>query len=127
MTSTDSFCFKPTDKCISLKFLNKIEKPIDLMSSIKKDGYLVTTETFKLKTVFKRPRKDHHVIFYARDSASKDNEVLLNNNNAISVRPGDCDLPYRTVILSHQGQISNKGNICTVTRDQTFVWHPFLI
>ena len=76
---------------------------------MKLGGYLITAETFKLKTVFKHPHKHHHVIFYARDADDKDNEVMLNNNNAIAVTPGGCDLPFRTVLLSHHGQISNDG------------------
>ncbi|XP_068679091.1 uncharacterized protein [Montipora foliosa] len=95
------------DKCISLKFINKIRKPIKLVSSMKLGGYLITAETFKLKTIFKHPRKHHHVIFYARDADDIDNEVLLNNNNAIAVTPGGCDLPFRSVLLSHHGQIPN--------------------
>ena len=55
---------------------------------MKLGGYLITAETFKLKTVFKHPHKHHHVIFYARDADDKDNEVMLNNNNAIAVTPG---------------------------------------
>ena len=97
------------DKCISLKFINKIRKPIKLVSSMKLGGYLITAETFKLKTIFKHPRKHHHVILYARDADDIDNEVLLNNNNAIAVTPGGCDLPFRSVLLSHHGQISNVG------------------
>lgn len=80
---------------------------------MKLEGYLVTAETFKLKTVFKHPRKHHHVIFYARDADDRDNEVLLNNNNAIAVTPGRCDLPFRSVIMSHHGQINSKGNFKT--------------
>lgn len=74
---------------------------------MKLGGYLITAETFKLKTIFKHPRKHHHVIFYARDADDKDNEVMLNNNNAIAVTPGRCDLPFRSVLLSHPGQIAN--------------------
>ncbi|XP_022797092.1 uncharacterized protein LOC111335454 [Stylophora pistillata] len=96
------------DKCISLKFINKVRRPITLVSSMKLEGYLVTAETFKLKTIFKHPRKHHHVIFYARDSDDRDNEVLLNNNNAIAVTPGGCDMPFRSVVMSHHGQIGNK-------------------
>ena len=77
---------------------------------MKLEGYLITAETFKLKTIFKHPRKHHHVIFYARDSDDRDNEVLLNNNNAIAVTPGGCDMPFRSVVMSHHGQIGNKGN-----------------
>ena len=102
--------FSP-DKCISLKFINKVRKPIKLVSSMKLEGYLITAETFKLKTVFKHPRKHHHVIFYARDADDRDNEVLLNNNNAIAVTPGGCDLPFRSVIMSHHGQINSKGKL----------------
>ena len=76
---------------------------------MKLEGYLVTAETFKLKTIFKHPRKHHHVIFYARDADDRDDEVLLNNNNAIAVTPGGCDLPFRSVVMSHHGQITNKG------------------
>ena len=49
------------------------------------------------------------MIFYARDSDDRDNEVLLNNNNAIAVTPGGCDMPFRSVVMSHHGQIGNTG------------------
>ncbi|XP_031566262.1 uncharacterized protein LOC116301362 [Actinia tenebrosa] len=95
------------DKCISIRFFNKIQKPVKIVSSMKREGYLVTAETFKLKTIFKHARKDRKVHFYAQDLNDKE-DVLLNNNNVVTVIPGPCDLPYRSIYLSRNGQYSNK-------------------
>ncbi|XP_020914877.1 uncharacterized protein LOC110252396 isoform X2 [Exaiptasia diaphana] len=94
------------DKCISIRFYNKIRKPVRIVSSMKRAGYLVTAETFKLKTIFKHARKDRKVHFYAQDLDDKD-DILLNNNNVITVIPGPCDLPYRSIYLSKNGQFTN--------------------
>lgn len=100
------------DKCISIRFYNKILKPVRIVSSMKRAGYLVTAETFKLKTIFKHARKDRKVHFYAQDLDDKE-DILLNNNNVITVIPGPCDLPYRSIYLSKNGQFTNDGNINT--------------
>jgi hypothetical protein len=97
-----------SDKCISIRFFNKIRKPVKIVSSMKREGYLVTAETFKLKTIFKHARKDRKVHFYAQDLNDKE-DVLLNNNNVVTVIPGPCDLPYRSIYLARNGQYSNEG------------------
>lgn len=96
------------DKCISIRFFNKIQKPVKIVSSMKREGYLVTAETFKLRTIFKHARKDRKVHFYAQDLNDKE-DVLLNNNNVVTVIPGPCDLPYRSIYLSRNGQYTNKS------------------
>lgn len=75
---------------------------------MKRAGYLVTAETFKLKTIFKHARKDRKVHFYAQDLDDKE-DILLNNNNVVTVIPGPCDLPYRSLYLSKNGQFTNES------------------
>ncbi|XP_032230889.2 uncharacterized protein LOC5506570 isoform X2 [Nematostella vectensis] len=96
------------DKCIGLKFFNKLRRPVKIISSMKMAGYLVTAETFKLKTIFKHSRRNRKVIFYAQDLDDKE-EVLLNNNNVVTVIPGPCDMPYRQLYITRPGQFTNQA------------------
>lgn len=76
---------------------------------MKPEGYLVTAETFKLKTIFKHPKKNRHVVFYAESLGRDGDEVMLNNNNLITVRPGACNQPYFTVVMSRSKHRSSSG------------------
>jgi len=87
-----------------------MRKPVKIISSMKRAGYLVTAETFKLKTIFKHARKDRKVHFYAQDLDDKE-DILLNNNNVVTVIPGPCDLPYRSIYLSKNGQFTNESKL----------------
>ena len=80
-----------------------------VVSSMKPEGYLVTAETFKLKTIFKHPKKNRHVVFYAESVGREVEDVVLNKNNMITVRPGACDRPYTTVAVARAGLDSTPG------------------
>ncbi|XP_028400375.1 uncharacterized protein LOC114523599 [Dendronephthya gigantea] len=92
-----------TDKCISVRFVNHLGGPVRVVSSLKPEGYLVTANAFKLKTIFKHANhKQRHVIFYAENVQDRDDDVLLNNRNVFTVKPHDCSKDFTNVVLSSE-------------------------
>lgn len=77
------------------------------MSSLKPEGYLVTANAFKLKTIFKHANhKQRHVIFYAENVQDRDDDVLLNEKNVFTVKPNECGKEFEDVVLSSQTEES---------------------
>ena len=97
---TLSLFFFKTDKCIGLRFVNKLGGPVRVVSSLKPEGYLVTANAFKLKTIFKHANhKQRHVIFYAENIQDRDDDVLLNGRNVFTVKPNECGNEFQDVVL----------------------------
>ena len=79
-----------------------------VVSSLKPEGYLVTANAFKLKTIFKHANhKQRHVIFYAENVQDRDDDVMLNNRNVFTVKPHECWRDFTNVVLS--SEINDAG------------------
>ena len=80
-----------------------------VVSSLKPEGYLVTANAFKLKTIFKHANhKQRHVIFYAENVQDRDDDVMLNNNNVYTTKPQGCSDDFTNVVLSSQSNNDSK-------------------
>ena len=89
------------DKCINLRFVNKLGGPVRVVSSMKPEGYLVTANVFKLKTIFKHANhKQRHIIFYADNIQDRDDDVLLNSKNVFTTQPHQCQNHFDDVVLT---------------------------
>ena len=74
-----------------------------MASSLKPEGYLVTTNAFKLKIIFKHANhKQRHVIFYAENTEDRDDDVMLNDKNVFTEKPHACEEDFKDVILSSE-------------------------
>ena len=80
-----------------------------VVSSLKPEGYLVTANAFKLKTIFKHANhKQRHVIFYAENVQDRDDDVMLNNQNVFTVKPHECLEDFKNVLLTSQSSDARK-------------------
>ena len=80
-----------------------------VVSSLKPEGYLVTANAFKLKTIFKHANhKQRHVIFYAENVQDRDDDVMLNNQNVFTVKPRECLDDFKNVLLTSQSNDASK-------------------
>lgn len=111
-----------TDKCISLRFINKLGGPVRVVSSMKPEGYLVTANAFKLKTIFKHANhKQRHVIFYAENVQDRDDDVLLNAKNVFTVKPKDCVNDFQDVILMSPTEETGIGRVTSLSSKKTLI------
>ncbi|CAB4002013.1 Matrix metallo ase-9 [Paramuricea clavata] len=107
-----------TDKCISIRFVNQLGGPVRVVSSLKPEGYLVTANAFKLKTIFKHANhKQRHVIFYAENVQDRDDDVMLNKKNVFTIKPRECLEDFQNVVLSSQSNAANSDAAITEAQD----------
>lgn len=75
---------------------------------MKPEGYSVTTDEYKLKTIFRHSQLRHFVIFHGADVDEK-REILLDGEKTISVSPqSDCDHFADVIVTAKQGESSEN-------------------
>jgi len=86
---------------IILHFKNKVGSTGDvrIISSIKPEGYVLGSDVFKLKIVFKY-KYINTVTFHAVDESGKGREVLLNGKKELTFQPTASIFDYSDVIVS---------------------------
>jgi hypothetical protein len=92
--------------------VNELGGPVRVVSSLKPEGYLVTANAFKLKTIFKHANhKQRHVIFYAENVQDRDDDVMLNKKNVFTIKPRECMEDFQNVVLSSQSNAASKYSL----------------
>ena len=70
---------------------------------MKPEGYPVTTDEYKLKTIFRHSQLRHFVIFHGADDENK-REILLDGEKTISVSPqDDCEHFADVIVTAREG------------------------
>lgn len=78
---------------------------------MKPEGYLVTTDEYKLKTVFRHSQLRHFVIFHGGDDENK-REILLDGEKKISVSPQDDCKHFNDVIVTARDGRPPLSRLC---------------
>ena len=75
-----------------------------VISTMKPDGYPITTDEYKLKTIFRHSQLRHFVIFHGADDDKK-REILLDGEKTISVSPqDDCENFADVIVTAREGR-----------------------
>ena len=70
---------------------------------MKPEGYLVSTDEYKLKTIFRHSQLRHFVIFHGADDEKK-RGILLDGEKTISVSPqDDCEHFADVIVTAREG------------------------
>lgn len=100
--------FSLTDKCVALKFENQVGSQFKILSSLKKDGWLVNGEELKMNFTFKRPELHNFISFKAIDPSGKF-KIFLDGDTTISVMPStDCSSYINVVATGIEGKKTLK-------------------
>ena len=84
--------------------MNHVGGNFRVISTMKPEGYLVTTDEYKLKTMFRHSQLRHFVIFHAVDDENK-KEILLDGEKTISVSPqDDCEHFADVIVTARDGK-----------------------
>lgn len=79
-----------------------------IISTMKPEGYMINTDEYKLKTVFRHSQLRHFVIFHGFDD-SINREILLDGERTISVSPqDDCDNFADVIVTAREGVFYNS-------------------
>ena len=91
-------------KCIALRFLNHAGGKFKIISTMKPTGYAVTTDEYKLKTIFRHSPR-HSVVFHGEDDDSDNKEILLNMEQSITVTPqAVCETFSDVIVTARKGR-----------------------
>ena len=97
-----------TDKCVALKFKNSVGSQIKLLSSLKRDGWLINGEEFKMNFTFKRPELHKFISFKAIDTSGRF-KIFLDGDTSISVMPSsDCSTYIDVLVTGIEGRKMSK-------------------